>query len=373
MTGHDDFDRTLARWFEAEAASPAPADSLERVVAATGRRRPRPGWLARPGSDWVGEADSLRSSSGVGAIPRLGLRWSTALVLLLIIAALLGAAVMVGARVLQPAPLATGQLGHLAYGLDGDIYLADWDGRNPVRIADGLPVLDGPSPCGRHLWGGIDVVARRAASCVSIDHGGGACPGTVHVTDPEGDEIASFAGTGWLVSWSPDSTRVATWVDDSQSRTIGIYGLDGVRQALLTVPSGLGPSGDYDPRWSPDGRSILMRLAPPSPSEVWELPIDGGAPRHLPAEDPRSHWNVEYSPDGAQVAFIDGDSLVVGGADGSGSRVVASGLERLGAITPRCGRRRVIGSRSAGQTTLTMIHRGPTRTSFVCSTSRVGP
>ena len=61
MTSHDDFDRTLARWFEAEAASPAPADSLQRVVAATRRRLPRPAWLARPGSDWVGEADSLAS------------------------------------------------------------------------------------------------------------------------------------------------------------------------------------------------------------------------------------------------------------------------------------------------------------------------
>ena len=30
---------------------------------------------------------------------------------------------------------------HLAYGLDGDIFVADWDGRNPVRIADGLAGL----------------------------------------------------------------------------------------------------------------------------------------------------------------------------------------------------------------------------------------
>ena len=56
MTGHDDFDRTLAGWLEAEAASPAPAGGLERVLAATRRRRPRPAWLAGPGSHWVGEA-----------------------------------------------------------------------------------------------------------------------------------------------------------------------------------------------------------------------------------------------------------------------------------------------------------------------------
>ena len=99
-----------------------------------------------------------------------------------------------------------------------------------------------------------------------------------------------FPGTGWLVAWSPDSKRVATWVELSQ--TIGIYGLDGMRQALLTLPPGFGPPGEYDPIWSPDGGSLLMRLAPPQPSQVWELPIDGGSARQVPADDLRSHWQV---------------------------------------------------------------------------------
>lgn len=48
MTSHDDFDRTLARWFEAEAASPAPADSLQRVV----RHSPTPAPTGVPRSSW---------------------------------------------------------------------------------------------------------------------------------------------------------------------------------------------------------------------------------------------------------------------------------------------------------------------------------
>ena len=53
-------------------------------------------------------------------------------------------------------------LGRLAYGINGDIYLADADGRNPVRIANGAPAAgpacwgllgEGPmwSPDGRYL------------------------------------------------------------------------------------------------------------------------------------------------------------------------------------------------------------------------------
>ena len=160
---------------------------------------------------------------------------------------------MVGARLVQPAPLATGQLGHLAYGLDGDIYVADWDGRNPVRIADGLPVLDGPSPCGTIYGEGSMWSPDGRHLAYRSDHGGEACPGTVHVTDPEGDEIASFPGTGWLVSWSPDSTRVATWIDDSESRTIGIYGLDGAA-----------PGATYRAAWARRRRAITTQCGRPT-------------------------------------------------------------------------------------------------------------
>ena len=328
MTGHDDFDRTLADWFRADALSPTPADELGRVLAATGRRTPRPAWLAGLGSNWVGDAFGTGSVSGVRVIPGLGLRWSTALIVLLVIAALVGGAIMVGARWFQPSPVPTGQLGHLAYGLGGDIYVADWDGRNPVRIADGLPVLDGPSPCGT-IWGeGAMWSPDGRYLAYRSDHGGAACLGTVHISDADGHPVASFPGTGWQVTWSPDSTRLATWVEQGPRRAIGIYGLDGVRHALLTLPTGLGPPGDYDPKWSPDGRSILMRLAPPLPSVVWEFPIDGGTPQRVRDGDPRSSFDAAFSHDGSRAALVhfgDSDSLLIAEADGTEPRVLLQG------------------------------------------------
>jgi hypothetical protein len=71
MTGHDDFDRTLAGWLEAEAVSPAPAGDVERALDATRRRRPRPAWLARPGSHWVGTGGRGGWSSGIPALDRM--------------------------------------------------------------------------------------------------------------------------------------------------------------------------------------------------------------------------------------------------------------------------------------------------------------
>ena len=338
MTGHDDFDRTLAGWFEEDAVAPAPTEGLDRALDATRNRRPYPAWLAAVGGHWISGRPDAGLSTGVRSLQRLGPRWSTVLILLLTIAAVVGGAILVGALVFKPSPFPTGRLGHLAYGLDGDIYLADWDGRNPIRVADGTPSSgsvcgsfwgEGPmwSPDGRHY-------AYRSAS-------GDRCGGTVVISDPATKAVASFPATGWQVSWSPDSSRVATWVEEF--KTIGVFGVDGVRQALLTLPPGQTVGGDYDPVWSPDGKSLLILLVPPGPSQVWELPLDDRPPRLLPVDDPRSRWLVATSPDGARVAYVGerklpqpfvltGEALLVAAADGSKERVVVSDGARLGGL-----------------------------------------
>ena len=210
----------------------------------------------------------------------------------------------------------TASTGRLAYGIHGDIYLADGDGKHPVRIADGIP--DGDAVCGQYggegsLW---SPDGRYLAYRGDVPSGAGQCQGTVNISDPAGHRVASFPGEGWLISWSPDSTRVATWVH--LGSTIGIYGLDGARQALLSLPAGLMAPGDFDPLWSPDGSSLLLPIGV-------EIPVDGSTPRRLPADDPRSQWNATYSPDGAHVAYISRDgtaSLGVAAADGSHAQVL---------------------------------------------------
>jgi Tol biopolymer transport system component len=324
MNGHDHFDRTLAGWFESDAQASAPGGEIDRVLDAARRRRPRPAWLAGPGSHWIGEAHGAGASFGAGSLTRSGLRWSTAVVVFLVLLALIGGAILVGARLIHPSPLPHARLGHLAYGLDADIYVADWDGRNPVRIADGAfdPGGGGPASCGS-FWGEGPMwapdgqhlayrVASDAPPCPSVRDG-------VHLSDPAGHVVASFLGTGWRISWSPDSTRVATWAGDiyvsaGGSRAVGIYGIDGRRQALLTVPDGCSLPGDFDPVWSPDGKSVV----------IWpcEVPVDGRTPQPLPGDDPRSHADWAYSPDGARVAYISAESLVVAAADGSEARVL---------------------------------------------------
>jgi hypothetical protein len=218
----------------------------------------------------------------------------------------------------------------LAYGRDGDIYVAEEDGVNPVRVADGdrgfgdedcgdsevrnTYSASGPgwSPDGRYLayWN------WRPCPVAPNDWG------YVVIQDQTGHIVATFPGQGWLISWSPDSTRVAVW--DSWGpgtewkagsgtqatpgdSTIGIYGLDGVRKTQLTVPAALLPSGDRSPTWSLDGSSILVNdvLVPLDGSPAVKLSPSGGVPSSVGV----------FSPDGSRVAYFKKGDFVIAEAN----------------------------------------------------------
>jgi WD40 repeat protein len=213
--------------------------------------------------------------------------------------------------------------GKLAYALDGDIYVAEWDGSNAARIADGRS----PSECGgwAEYWAEGPVwspdgsyLAYRHENCPSRPE----IPSGVVISDPEGNVVAEFPGaeftnrTAWRISWSPDSKRLVTWV--TYGETIGVFGVDGARHKLLSVPPEMLTSGPVDPIWSPDGRSLLV------PPDVL-VPLDGSAPYRLPSADRRP------SPDGSRVAYVGGNnSLLVAEADGSNPEVVFDGRVVVG-------------------------------------------
>ena len=219
--------------------------------------------------------------------------------------------------------------------MDGDLFIADWDGTNPTLIAE-----DGSEPgchmvvgSGRHN-GLVSPDGRYIAYRERSD--GTGCPDKVIIADHNGRQVASVPGYGWYVAWSPDSTRIATWLSDShplssreprEPRPIVVYGLDGALQATLDGERMC--CGEYDPVFSPDGAASI--LVKENLFGVWELPLDGGAARRVPFADPR--WTMRqleplaYSPDKSRVAFFESDGM---SGRGNGDLVVADsdGAER---------------------------------------------
>jgi Tol biopolymer transport system component len=215
-----------------------------------------------------------------------------------LLVALVGGALLIGARLLSPT--SDVRLSHLVYALDGDIYVADWDGANPVRIADGDP---GPS-CKEFVANG-GLVSPDGQYVAYRSGWDDSCDGGVYISDLAGHLVASFPGAGWNIAWSPDSTRVATWLNFG--KTIGIYGLDG--EVHEELDGSRMCCGDHDPAWSPDGAASIIIKESGTSGPVWELPDDGGPPRRVPPDDPRivmaySLNPPAYSADGTRAAFI---------------------------------------------------------------------
>jgi Tol biopolymer transport system component len=216
----------------------------------------------------------------------------------------------------EPTPRPTpARLGSLAYAVRGDIFVAEWDGSNPVGIADGRSPSDCHDVGEYSAQGPIWSPDGRFLAYLHMDCNAPAfqTPGSwwdVVISDAEGNVVTSFPSEGEGISWSPDSTRVAVWVNsppdpparEGDRSTIGVYGLNGERQTLLTSPAA------RNPVWSPDGRSLLLGK--------FEIPLDGSTPRPLPWIRDGAGWAL--SPDGSRVAYtFRKSSFFVAAADGS--------------------------------------------------------
>jgi hypothetical protein len=133
----------------------------------------------------------------------------------------------------RPAPAASGSL---VYALRGDIWVADPDGTNAVRITD-VDALDDECPgdvaYGGPLWSPDGrYIASLFGECVDSPR--------VVITDPQGNVVANFPVAERFRAWSPDSTRIAVWDEwgrdeDGGPFTIGIYGIDGTRETQIAL------------------------------------------------------------------------------------------------------------------------------------------
>lgn len=142
--------------------------------------------------------------------------------------------------------------------------------------------------------------------------------------------------------WSPDGSRI---VFASQRRTNGLFDI------LVMEADGGGPqylaSTDADelgPAFSPDGRAVLFDADtaqdPEFEADIWVLSLDGGPPTRL-TDAPGGDSNGDWSPDGSTIAFrtlrepFGTPNLWLMNADGSNQRPLISVDSGYGGGFPR--------------------------------------
>ncbi len=86
---------------------------------------------------------------------------------------------------------------------------------------------------------------------------------------------------------------------DSEQDHLWMMNSDGSNARKLT--SGL--SGEWQPRWSPDGKNILFLSDREEGSQVWVLPLDGGEASRITSL-PTSVQDFEFFPDGDKILLI---------------------------------------------------------------------
>jgi Tol biopolymer transport system component len=116
---------------------------------------------------------------------------------------------------------------------------------------------------------------------------------------------------------SPDGRFLATETvaPATNERVLLLVPLDGTApREVMRVPAGVshqdlkrvGIGAEMTPAtWAPDSQSFIARLkrAPGGESELWQVPIDGTAPRKLASRLAANVNKFTLSPDGRQVAF----------------------------------------------------------------------
>ncbi len=155
----------------------------------------------------------------------------------------------------------------------------------------GEGVLD---PSGRIAFGRIMAGHERNDQLMAL-----------YAIDPDGSDLVQLTdGDSAFPAWSPDGSRLAfTLVDSDQARQIATIAADGSDLQVLTSGAGVHEA----PSWSPDGSWIAYGYSPIPPGPgfhtvLYRMNADGS--NQEPLGDPDADdYEPKISPDGRSVLF----------------------------------------------------------------------
>ncbi|HEU4564940.1 MAG TPA: protein kinase [Gemmatimonadaceae bacterium] len=134
-------------------------------------------------------------------------------------------------------------------------------------------------------------------------------------------QLTSERGLEVQPAISPGGRNVAYAVGSSLHTRIAVKAMDGGRARWLT---GGDTASEWLPRWSPDGARILFL----SRGGVFSAPALGGAAREEVAGRPGAIVrSATWSPDGREIAYVRGDSLLARAVGSGETRLIATGAD----------------------------------------------
>ena len=103
------------------------------------------------------------------------------------------------------------------------------------------------------------------------------------------------------LSWSPDGKLLAfsDRASSNEPTSILLLALDSLEVRRLTSPP---PPGDYNPVFSPDGRTLAFNRGSQGVQAIYTVPVSGGKEQQL-ISGPQFGWGLAWTPDGRNIIF----------------------------------------------------------------------
>jgi Tol biopolymer transport system component len=288
MTSERRFERDLPRLFEQLAAGPTP-DYRDDIVRQTAHVRQRPAWTFP--ERWLPMTAVTTRLSGAPPLP-----WRMlALVALLLVALVVGALLIAGARSRLPAPFGPAANGQIAYAANGDIYTVDPVSRVATAVVSGNDLDRNPvwSRDGTHL-----AFERKV--------GDSSGPGRLYIARSDGGDVKVLTPVNVInlssYTFSPDGREIAYTSGPEGDRKLWVAKADGTGVRQLDVKLSV-QAPVYRP---PNGAELIFadETDVAKGYGIYALDIGNGTVRQLLAPTPGVGlgW-VRMSPDGSRIAY----------------------------------------------------------------------
>jgi len=204
-----------------------------------------------------------------------------------------------------------------------EIYVADYDGHNPIQITrDGTVTA---APCWAPGQNKLLYVTYRFGNADILLH---------DLNTGRRAFVARYSGSNISPAASPDGRRVAMILSKSGSPDLYVANLDGSGLRQLTQTPGV----EACPTWSPDGRWIAYSTRLGGRRVLAKVPVSGGVPKRIPTSGVLNPTEADWSPDGRWIAFtsqMGGFEICVVPAGGGEARILVSGEDPVWAPNSR--------------------------------------
>ncbi len=169
-----------------------------------------------------------------------------------------------------------------------DIYVADWDGKNAMRVTNGdINVLPALIP-----GGGVAFTSYKNKYPFLYTSRGG------------GDPVKLLGDKGSMVSgvaYSPDGRRLAVTISENNGERAEIYVANADGSGLTKITD-TRYFTNTSPSWSPDGKQLAFVSNRDGSPQIYVMNADGSAPKRLTFAG-KYNTTPSWSPRGDLIAF----------------------------------------------------------------------